>query len=333
MDDLEELRGFRAEVPAHDGAAYAQARAALRGHMRRPAYGPRRWRLRLAVPAVAFAALAIVVAAAIGIGRAPDAANAASVLKDAAQKLQAVPAAPLTAGQYWYVEQTGRTLVGGAGADPAGYLASMAMVHKLWIGPDGSGRIVRTESDPVWVTPSDHDRWVAAGSPSLAGPTVDEKEPPGGLTFPFGSRTLTYAELRALPTDPAALGPMIAAAASVTDASSAAASQLELIGELLRSTPLAPAQSAALYKVAATLPGIELAGPTTDPIGRPGVGITITSNGYRQELVLDPDTGQLLGEIQTNLIDRPDMPAGTNVETVSYVRSGVVNSTTQIASP
>ncbi|MDX6618690.1 MAG: hypothetical protein QOK36_1076, partial [Gaiellales bacterium] len=38
-------------------------------------------------------------------------------------------------------------------------------------------------------------------------------------------------------------------------------------------------------------------------------------------------------EIQTNLIDRPDMPAGTNVETVSYVRSGVVTSTTQIASP
>ncbi|MDX6553144.1 MAG: hypothetical protein QOH74_1632, partial [Gaiellales bacterium] len=78
---------------------------------------------------------------------------------------------------------------------------------------------------------------------------------------------------------------------------------------------------------------IELAGSTTDPIGRPGVGVTITSDGYRQELVLEPDTGQLLGELQTNLIDRPDMPAGTNVETVSYVRSGVVNSTTQIASP
>ncbi len=87
MDDLEELRRFRAEVPAHDGAAYAQARAALSGHMRAPAYGPRRWRLRFAVPAVALAAVAIVVAAVIGVGREPDAANAASVLEDAAQQL------------------------------------------------------------------------------------------------------------------------------------------------------------------------------------------------------------------------------------------------------
>ena len=41
------------------------------------------------------------------------------------------------------------------------------MVHELWIGRDGSGRIVRTDEDPQWITPADRERWVAAGSPPL----------------------------------------------------------------------------------------------------------------------------------------------------------------------
>ena len=55
----------------------------------------------------------------------------------------------------------------------------------------------------------------------------------------------------------------------------------------------------------------------------------MTSNGFRKELVLDSGTGQLLGEFQTNLDARDDLPAGTVIESVSYVSTGVVDSTTQ----
>jgi hypothetical protein len=328
MDELQELCALRAEVPVRDPAAHAQAAAALDARLRRSTLAPRRWRPRLTIPAVVVATLAIVLAAAIGIGRDPENAGAATVLRDAARKLEAAPATPLAAGQYWYVEQRGHTLAEGANTGSPSYAALTTMVHKLWIGRDGSGRIVRTDQDPQWVTPADHDRWVAAGSPPLTGGGIDEQEAPGRLTFPFGSRVLTYDELRALPTDPAALAPMVAAAA-IGNSWSAAWEQLDLIAELMRSAPLAPAQSAALYEVASTLPGIELVGPTTDSMGRAGVGVAVTSNGFREELVLDSGTGQLLGEFQTNLEARDDLPAGTVVESVSYVSTGVVDSTTQ----
>jgi hypothetical protein len=64
-------------------------------------------------------------------------------------------------------------------------------------------------------------------------------------------------------------------------------------------------------------------------MGRPGIGVAVTSNGFREELVLDPQTGQLLGQFQTNLEARDDLPAGTVLESVSYVRTGVVDSATQ----
>jgi len=65
---------------------------------------------RLTTSAVAVATLAIVLAAAIAIGRDPENAGAVTVLRDAARKLEAAPATPLGAGQYWYVEQRGHTL-------------------------------------------------------------------------------------------------------------------------------------------------------------------------------------------------------------------------------
>ncbi len=62
-------------------------------------------------------------------------------------------------------------------------------------------------------------------------------------------------------------------------------------------------------------------------MGRDGIGVAVTSNGFREELVLDAQTGQLLGEFQTSVADHGDVPAGTVIESVSYIRTGVVDST------
>jgi hypothetical protein len=324
IDELQLVRELRAAVPARDDAARRRARARLRTHASRPA---RRARRLLVLPGVAAAVAAVAVAlvAAAGVGREPGAAAAA--LRQAAARLRAAPAPVLGQGQYWYVESRGHTLTSIALAH--GQLASalMTTVHREWIGRDGSGRITRTDSDPQWVTPQDRERWQAAGSPALGGPGIDEPEPPGQLTFPFGSRSLSYAELRALPTDVDALAALVHDA-SVADRRSRAWEELDLIAELLRNAPLSPGQGAALYQVAARLPGIELLGPTTDPSGRPGVGVAVEDGGLRQELVLDPQTGVLLGDRQVAL-STADLPAGTVVEAVSYVRSGVVDGVTQ----
>jgi hypothetical protein len=328
MDDLQELRALRAEVPRREARAHARAAAALDARLRVPSSAPRRWRPRILIPAIAAATTIAVLATAIGIGRGPEQASAATVLQDAARKLEAAPATPLAAGQYWYVEQRGHTLNTSAVSDDNSYSALMTTVHKLWVGLDGSGRIVRTDEDPQFVTPADRERWIAGGSQPLTGGGIDEQEPAGELSFAFGSRSLTYDELRALPSDPAELGPMVQTAA-VANTWSPAWEQLDLIAELLRGAPLTPAQSAALYDVASTLPGIELVGPARDSLGRTGVAVAVTSNGFREELILDPQTGQLLGEQQTNLVERSDLPEGTVLEAVSYVRTGVVDSTTQ----
>ena len=62
------------------------------------------------------------------------------------------------------------------------------------------------------------------------------------------------------------------------------------------STPPPRLPSGALWRVAATLDEVRLAGPITDPAGRRGVGITITSGGERAEIVFSAETGMLLSD-------------------------------------
>jgi hypothetical protein len=272
--------------------------------------------------------------AATGVGHEPD-ASASAALRSAAAKLAAAPAPELGPGQYWYVESRGTTLssmVTSKDGSGPGINALMTTVHKEWIGRDGSGRIVRTDTDPRFVTPGDRQRWLDAGSPSLGDDSViDEMEPVGELRFPFGEHSLTYEQLRALPADADVLGKLIQAAA-VQNSRSRAWEELDLIGELLRNSPLSPAQGAALYQVAASLPGIELVEDARDSSGRPGVGIAVTDGGLRQELILDPQTGVLLGDIEVAAEDI-NVPGGTVLAAVSYVRSGVVDGTDAMPAP
>ena len=69
-----------------------------------------------------------------------------------------------------------------------------------------------------------------------------------------------------------------------------------LIGDLLRETYASPALRAALYEVAAGLPGVELIGNVRDASGRPGVAVAYEHDGARNELIFDPETAAMLGE-------------------------------------
>jgi len=87
-----------------------------------------------------------------------------------------------------------------------------------------------------------------------------------------------------------------------------------LIGDSLRERAATPAQRAALYQVAARLPGIELVGSTKDGAGRSGVAVALTAHGIHFTLIFDPDTAALLGEEQTALAGNTyGFPAGQRI--------------------
>ena len=104
-----------------------------------------------------------------------------------------------------------------------------------------------------------------------------------------------------------------------------------IVIDLLRETYAPPAVRAALYTIAAELPGVQLLGTADDHLGRPGTAVAYLSNGLNHEVIFDPRTSALLGE-QTIVTDpslvEPQRPAGTVLDWTSYLNSSVVDSTT-----
>jgi hypothetical protein len=69
------------------------------------------------------------------------------------------------------------------------------------------------------------------------------------------------------------------------------------VGDFLRGTALPPSVRAALYRAAATIPGIRLLGTVLDHAGRSGIGIAYPqTDGGLNELILDPRTSALMAE-------------------------------------
>jgi len=103
------------------------------------------------------------------------------------------------------------------------------------------------------------------GKPPLIGPQSDEKYGPGGLSP-------GPADLSKLPTDPVQLAAMISSR-KIEGGQPGPAEDFVQVGDLLRETAASPALRAALFKVAAGIPGVRLLGTVTDSEGRSGTAI------------------------------------------------------------
>ena len=68
------------------------------------------------------------------------------------------------------------------------------------------------------------------------------------------------------------------------------------VGDLLRETDASPALRAAIYQVAAKIPGVVALGTVTDHAGRSGIGLAYDDHGVQSALIFDPATSALLGE-------------------------------------
>jgi len=141
-----------------------------------------------------------------------------------------------------------------------------------------------------------------------------DRHPQGNLRFNFTCPSeghlgdTTYRLLQSIPTQPDALLAYLKAGKKWTNDDPPTE-----IGDMIRETIMPPALAAALYRLAATLPGATLVPHATNAVGRAGIGIMWTSKTAKQvyqnewifdrttlqfigERIFDPKTGQVTGE-------------------------------------
>lgn len=287
----------------------------------------------------AAAAIAVAVLVVPGGPSKPTSAAATVLAREAAVAASQPTASPLPPGDYLYMGSVGVALSTQLGADqpssatsssggPSQTYSVLAPLNRqVWIAADGSGRLEQTYGTPRFLTSADRAAWVADGEPSVlpASANVDSLEGKGELA----------PDLSGLPTDPTALlanienGKVENAGVPVSDAEA-----FKTVGSLLENTAASPTLRAALYQVAAKIPGVTLVGTVTDAVGRSGTAVAFTSGGERDELIFNPTTSALLGE--TTVVTDPrqlcrlEVSVGTVVYATSYVTSGVVRSTSDV---
>ncbi len=211
------------------------------------------------------------------------------------------------------------------------------------VRPPGPGQYQYTESvsrglaelaygrRPFWVSYL-VSRQIADGRPRLSAGGWDQRFGPHGLT-------LGPVNEWKLPTDPAQLGALLRQRA-IEGGPPGPREDFVQVGDLLRETGAPPALRAALFKVAASIPGVRVLGRVTDRLGRAGIVVAYTDRPPAgkdpgtyglTELIFAPKTSALLDE-QTVLVD-----TRTHTRTVTswtvYIASGVVDSTTAVAPP
>jgi hypothetical protein len=284
MDDLTTLREYRAEEPGPSPAETTAARTALLTAIETASPRPRTGRRPVWVPVTALAAaglaaVGLIVGGAVGGGR-------------------PAPAPPATLDAAVVLHQAARSA---ARQDPA------------------SGRFFFTESeyvdDALYVTPHHiTPRW---SSPALRrywlghytdGLLRDPAAGPGPLKLApgvpvGGGPALTWSQVRHLPTALPRLRRVVFRLAADSGQRPRAVADFRVITELLYESPAPPRLRAALYDLAATLPGVRLVRGTHDLVGRAATEVYLGGGwnlpgGGGQALYFSPATGAVLGWAQ-----------------------------------
>jgi hypothetical protein len=234
---------------------------------------PRR-RLRIAVPVgVAAAVVATVLTLATGGSRQPSPDPEAVELLNRIATVAAAQNAPAVRDdQYVYTVTQGMQEIQGEGRDTFrrsdwqavdGERDGLARITVL-AGPSGKGtRDMKLEADP---------------------------------------NSTTYRELQALPTDTDKLYERVWTATEGQGPTHEEAA-LEMIGSMLRNATLLPEVDAALYRVAARVPGVTVVEDAKDAAGRAGVGLAFGDGDEREVWVFGEKALNYLGSGETALLD------------------------------
>lgn len=267
MNEMTLLREFRSFAPAEAPAElWSQA---VRTAERRPARVRRARRTRLSLAATA-AALTAVAAVMVLAPSSTGPSSASVVLGRAAQALLDADPGPTPRPHQWVYTVSWTT---NQPSEPAGR-------WKSWTRFDGNGY--------AEISPITHKLDVQTGD----------------WEWPKGSPDQWYAVARGLPDEPdAALRALRDDPLYTSDGATQADRDFDEVTSMLTmDTWLPPGSIARLYQALATIPGVGIDnGAAPDLAGRPVLSITYNGDlslgrkGDRWELLLDPDTYQVVG--------------------------------------
>lgn len=287
----------------------------------RPSLEPGRSRPWKRSMVVVTALLVVIVSITFVLQRAGDAPASASELLRRTAEVAANRGAPSVEGAYVYTKTEGEQLrTSNKGGES--WSVVLPVVEEMWVAEDGSGRLRSVVGEPLFLGPRDRARWEAAGSPEFSTGVSDD-------AFPKG--TLAYEDTSSLPTSLPGLAEELREEVTSREVPEDVAVFMR-VGELLSRSDAPPAVRAALYRVAARLPGVSLIGDATDASGRAGVavGLTYKASGARVRvlMIFDEETSALLS-LERILLDRAswvDAAPGTRLSFATYLVSGRVDS-------
>jgi len=284
-----------------------------------------RGRRRVLVAAGLVAAVTAAVVVLPSALRAPTAsAEAASLLTHAADAIHATDpvAAP---GQWWRIESHGTNLLGAATADTTPGTA----VETTWLVASSRTQYAAVDGSRPSVFVDSPTRVVR----KLAGPSSVVAPPLGptastwttGLApadVPASWQSPSPAWLAALPRDTSALRDRLYAD-SAGQGRSVDGEAVVYVADLLRSGVVPADLRAALYRVLATVPGVEITSSRATIGDATGVGLGYdeAADGTRQEIVVDPTDGELVGERYVAVEALDGIPAGTVTGTTAWTRT------------
>jgi RNA polymerase sigma-70 factor (ECF subfamily) len=321
MSELELLRETTPAPAPASPRTRARARAALFAKVDASEHRRRRAWFFSASGAVATLAVAVAVFFALGTGGGQSDAAAANLLHKAAKAALTQPGFDaLGSGQYIYTKSVDAYLNTSVVGANRSYSALVPSTREIWLKADGTGWLLETSGKATFLSDRDRQLWIEDGRPDLASEGMDTVlRNEDGPTSPMASLSL--------PSDPDTLYAQLEKQAR-GNGRGTYIEMFVLIGDSLRESYTTPAQRAALFEVAARLPGVELVDNVTDAVGRTGTGVAIVDkvNHSRLTLIFDPTNYGLMGEQESVLSGNwAGYPAGTVTGHSAYLQQAVVD--------
>jgi hypothetical protein len=299
--DDERLAGARAELLTAAGTKPAAAHA------------PRRLRRWTGWAATAATIVALAVGLVLGHpGNDPVASAAARELNSAAEKIGGSDQ-PLGPGQYRYIVE--HAWWGSAHQIDSGKFLTFLEEHEIetWVPADERQEWMRRDSvtgNYKWIDGSDAEAkangvevpYASPGEKELARCGIFFSNTPGRPCPHVGDWQEPNKEFMAsLPRDPHALYDRLHKDTAGSGHGPTSA-MLVYVSDILRSGLVPADLRAALYRALALAPRLEITEKVANLDGRKGIAFGVTVDHERQEVIIDPATGQFIGEreMETN---------------------------------
>ena len=237
---------------------------------------------------------------------------AAAALERLARIVAAGPSLVPGPGQYLYVRSVNDYPAfsqGGRGQMPC--VSAAVDNRQVWIAADGSGLLRESTGPATFTSAADQARCQALSH------TSESAGAASNLWFAAGCFQLGPTnDMDSLSTDP---GTLLAQMRTIDGGADTPAEDFVHVGDFLRETDASPALRAALYRAAALIPGVELLGTVQDHLGRQGLGVALTTDGVRHELIFNSQTAALMGEQSTG--STPGRTPGPSTSTPASSRT------------